>query len=76
MPLELEEALEGNKPVEMEYLDANEQRTKRVIRPLHVKRRNGELILVAHCQLRDAQRTFKLDRIIQLARIESLGISE
>lgn len=71
LPLELEEALEGGRPVEMEYLDAREQRTKRVIRPLHVKRFNGELMLVAHCELRQAQRTFKLERIVHLTRIEA-----
>ncbi len=72
LPLELEEALEGSKPVEMEYLDANENRTKRIIRPLHVRRRQGELMLVAHCELRQAQRTFKLDRIVHLNRIEAV----
>lgn len=70
LPLELEEALEGGRPVEMEYLDAREMRTKRVIRPLHVKRFNGDLMLVAHCELRGAQRTFKLERIVQLTRVE------
>lgn len=59
LPLEIEEALESKSPVVMEYLDAREQRTKRSIVPLRVKRFNGELVMVAHCQLRDAQRTFK-----------------
>lgn len=70
LPLELEEALEGGKPVEMEYLDARDMRTKRIIRPLHVKRFNGALMLVAHCHLRGEQRTFKLERIVQLTRVE------
>jgi predicted DNA-binding transcriptional regulator YafY len=70
LPLELAEALEGGRPVEMEYLDARDQRTKRVIRPLHVKRFNGELTLVAHCELRGAQRTFKVERIVRMMRVE------
>ena len=70
--LELDEALELKKPVRMEYLDANQQRTHRVIEPLHVKRFRGELVLVAHCQLRQAQRTFKVHRIISVSRIEEL----
>ena len=70
LPLELEEALEQRKPVLMEYLDARQSRTKRVIQPLEVKRFRGELILVAHCQLRDDRRTFKLERVVQLHRIE------
>jgi DNA polymerase III epsilon subunit family exonuclease len=71
LPLELEEALEQRRPVQMEYLDARQSRTYRVVQPLHVKRRGGELILIAHCQLRNEQRTFKLERIVRLLRIES-----
>ncbi|HLL88627.1 MAG TPA: exonuclease domain-containing protein [Tepidisphaeraceae bacterium] len=70
LPLELEEALDLRRPVLMEYLDARQARTRRVIIPVHVRRTNNELTLVAHCQLRDAQRTFKLDRIVQLTRID------
>lgn len=71
LPLELAEALEMRQPVMMEYLDARQQRTRRIIHPLHVRRFNGELLLVAHCQLRQAQRTFKLDRIVHLSRLEN-----
>ena len=71
LPLELEEALEMRRPVMMEYLDAREARTHRIIQPLHVRRVNGELMLVAHCQMRGAQRTFKLERIVQLSRIDA-----
>jgi DNA polymerase III epsilon subunit family exonuclease len=70
LPLELEEALERRKPVTMEYVDARQNRTQRVIEPLHVRRRGGELILIAHCQLRGEQRTFKLERIVQLTRFD------
>jgi DNA polymerase III epsilon subunit family exonuclease len=70
LPLELEEALESKRPVLMEYLDARQKRTQRVIEPLQVRRFKGELTLVAHCQLRSDRRTFKLDRIVQLSRIE------
>lgn len=73
LPLELEEALEMRLAVRMEYLDADGRRTQRTIRPLHVRRKNGELILVAHCQLRDAQRTFKLERIVRLVRADEEG---
>ncbi len=37
LPLELEEALEQRRPVIMEYLDAREQRTERLIQPLHIR---------------------------------------
>ena len=71
LPLELEEALDQRKPVMMEYLDARESLTRRVIQPLHVRRRGRELIMIADCQLRGDRRTFRLDRIVQLNRLES-----
>lgn len=70
LPLELEEALEGRKPVMMDYLDGRDQRTQRVIEPIQIKRFKGELTLVAHCHLRNDRRTFKLERIVQLTRID------
>ena len=70
LPLELEEALEQRKTVMMEYVDGRQQRTHRVIQPLHVRRNNGELMLVAHCHLRGEQRTFKLDRVVRLERLD------
>jgi DNA polymerase-3 subunit epsilon len=70
LPLELEEALDQKKPVVMEYIDTNQRRTQRLIQPLSVRRFNDELVLVAWCQLRQAQRTFKVERIVQLTRVE------
>jgi predicted DNA-binding transcriptional regulator YafY len=55
----------------MEYLDAQANRTQRLIEPLHVRRSNGELMLIAHCHLRNDRRTFKLERIVRLTRIGS-----
>jgi len=73
LPLELEEALESRGIVEMEYLDSTGNRTLREIQPMHVRRFNGEMVLVAHCHLRNAQRTFKLDRIVQIKRPTSIA---
>jgi DNA polymerase III epsilon subunit family exonuclease len=70
LPLELEEALEGGRPVLLEYLDARGTQTCRVIEPLHIRRCNGELLLVAFCRLRNDRRTFKLERILRLSRID------
>jgi DNA polymerase III epsilon subunit family exonuclease len=70
LPFELEEALDLKRPVIMEYLDARQARTERVIEPLQVRRFKGELTLVAFCRMRQANRTFKLDRIVQLKRVE------
>ncbi|HEV7300367.1 MAG TPA: exonuclease domain-containing protein [Tepidisphaeraceae bacterium] len=70
LPYELEEALDLRRPVIMEYLDARGARTERVIEPLQVRRFKGELTLVAFCRMRQANRTFKLDRIVQLKRVD------
>ncbi len=69
LPLELSEALDFKLPVMMEYVDATQRVTRRVVRPLSLRRMRGELMLVAHCELRSEQRTFKLDRIVQLSRV-------
>ncbi len=70
LPVELEEALELHRPVQMEYLDANQRRTQRVIEARSLRRFHGEMVLVAHCRLRNAERYFKIDRIVHLSRIE------
>jgi DNA polymerase III epsilon subunit family exonuclease len=70
LPLELEEALENRQPVLMEYLDAGDRKTERMISPLQVRRHSGELVLIAHCHLRNDHRHFKLDRIVRLQRID------
>src|SRR5439155_14342192 len=75
LPLELMEALEQRCTVSMEYVDANEHRTERIIEPLEVRRRSGELVLIAHCHLRNDRRNFKLDRIVRLRRIEAPAAS-
>jgi DNA polymerase III epsilon subunit family exonuclease len=70
LPLELEEALDQKCPVMMEYLDANDQRTQRIIQPLSIRKRKGELGLIAFCQLRNDRRTFKLERIVQITKLD------
>jgi DNA polymerase-3 subunit epsilon len=70
LPLELQEALEQRTKVVMEYVDGDEQRTARIIEPLQVRKYKGELQLVAHCHLRNERRNFKLDRIVELKRLD------
>lgn len=71
LPLELQEALDHRRPVLMEYLDANQMRTQRVIDPLQIRRQGNDLVLIAHCHLRADRRNFKVDRIVQLTRIDA-----
>jgi DNA polymerase III epsilon subunit family exonuclease len=74
LPLELQEALEQRCTVLMEYLDAREQRTERIVEPLQIRRFKGALELVAHCHLRNERRNFKIERIVQLKRIEKEAV--
>ncbi|HEX3357851.1 MAG TPA: exonuclease domain-containing protein [Tepidisphaeraceae bacterium] len=73
LPLALEEALDQSLPVMMEYIDAKQNRTNRVVRPLKIHRRNGEMILIAHCELRNGERTFKIARIVRLERVGAVA---
>jgi hypothetical protein len=45
-------------------------RTERIVQPLHVRRRGGQLLLIAHCALRNDQRTFKLDQVVRMAQMD------
>ncbi|HEV8291768.1 MAG TPA: WYL domain-containing protein, partial [Tepidisphaeraceae bacterium] len=64
------EALESGRPVLLEYIDGFGSRTERIVQPLHVRRRGGQLMLIAHCQLRNDQRTFKLDRVVRMVQMD------
>ncbi len=71
LPMEIFDAIEAGRPVKMIYLDREARRTERVITPIRIRRRRGTAALIAHCQLRDEQRTFKLDRIVTLEPLEA-----
>jgi DNA polymerase-3 subunit epsilon len=44
--------------------------TKRAIQPLYAAQQNGKTYLIAYCQLRRSQRTFRLDRIVEAHPID------
>jgi DNA polymerase-3 subunit epsilon len=73
LPPTIAEALESGGRVQMRYVDAHGQETIRAIRPLRVHEQRGLLYLVAHCYRADALRTFRLDRVIELAAEEQAG---
>jgi len=50
----------------MRYVDATGRETERVVSPLRVRAGQGNLYLVAHCYRRDALRTFRLDRVLDM----------
>ena len=52
----------------MRYVDAKGRETERIVRPIRVSERHGNLYLTAHCHQRGELRTFRLDRVLELAR--------
>jgi DNA polymerase III epsilon subunit family exonuclease len=67
LPPAIAEALESKGRVFMRYVDAKGQETERVVRPLSIGEQQGYLYLTAHCYWRDELRTFRLDRIVEMA---------
>lgn len=55
----LADAIEGKRPVRIDYLGASERMTSRVVEPIEL----DEDLLRAWCRLRDDERTFRLGRI-------------
>ncbi len=70
LPPTIAEALERRGRVLMRYVDAKGRETERIVRPIRVSEQHGTLYLTAHCSRRDALRTFRLDRVLELAREE------
>jgi DNA polymerase-3 subunit epsilon len=66
LPPAIAEALASRGRVRMRYVDARGRETERVVSPLHVRAQRGHLYLVAHCYRRDARRTFRLDRVVDM----------
>jgi DNA polymerase-3 subunit epsilon len=66
LPPAIAEALERGGRVRMRYVDSRGRETDRVVRPLRVSQRQGTLYLIAHCYARNAQRTFRLDRVVEM----------
>jgi DNA polymerase-3 subunit epsilon len=70
LPPQLAEAVSSGQMLFLRYVDASGRETERVVRPLHVTTQRGELYLIAYCHLREDQRTFRLDRIVEMKTIE------
>lgn len=63
LPPAVEEALQSRKRLLIRYVDRNGQPSERWVTPKQVRALNDYLYLVAHCHLRDEERSFRLDRI-------------
>jgi DNA polymerase-3 subunit epsilon len=66
LPTELEEALARGKRLFVAYVDMNGDRGERWVTPREVVERQDYIYLIAHCHLREAERNFRLDRIVKM----------
>lgn len=71
IPPLIRDALDGDYYLYVRYRAQSGEETERLVRPLNVLERNGHLLLVAHCLLRHAQRSFRIDRILDAELVES-----
>jgi hypothetical protein len=74
----LESAIQSASPLTLTYADTRGQVTQRRVRPLHLEARWGRRYLLAFCELRQDERHFRLDRIVELGdgKTEMLGEGE
>lgn len=65
LPVELSEAIQSGKRLFIQYMDKTGEVSERWITPREVVGLSDYLYLQAHCHTREAERTFRLDRIIR-----------
>lgn len=68
VPADLGDALRHGCEIRISYISAQGNRSERVVDPIDVVVRRGSAYLVAYCHLREEQRTFRLDRILEWQR--------
>ena len=66
LPTELGEAIYGSKRMFIRYVNGEGEKTERWITPKQVMGLSDYVYLKAHCHLRNAERNFRLDRIIEV----------
>jgi len=66
LPTELGEAIYSNRRLFIKYIDGDGEETERWITPKQVMGLADYIYLQAHCHLRKAERSFRLDRIVQV----------
>jgi len=67
LPTELSEAIYSGKRLFIKYMDKNGEVSERWVTPKEVIGLADYIYLRAHCHTRNAERTFRLDRIIEVA---------
>lgn len=66
----LRHATRNEQIIEIDYGDVDENRTQRAIQPLAIVFFDRSLVLLAWCELREAYRSFRIDRILQMTVTE------
>jgi len=66
LPTELGEAIYSNKRLFIRYMNGDGEETRRWITPKQVMGLSDYIYLQAHCHLRNAERSFRLDRIMDV----------
>jgi len=66
LPPQIEEALGSGRRLQLRYVSAEGEETRRMVTPLRITAHAGYLYLVAMCHLRQEERTFRLDRILDM----------
>lgn len=66
IPPELRDALDRGRPVYLRYRSGQGSITDRQVDPIRVDERSGLRYLVGYCHLRQAERSFRLDRILEM----------
>jgi DNA polymerase III subunit epsilon len=60
----LDRAIQDHTAIGILYIDNNGYETRRIVEPYYIGSLHGDGYLTAYCRLRNAQRTFRLDRIV------------
>ena len=66
LPVELDEAIQSGKRLYINYTDSKGQRSERWVTPYQVTGLSDYLYLRAYCHLRNAERSFRLDRVVRI----------
>ena len=66
LPPELGEAICSKKKLFIRYIDGDGEETQRWITPKQVTGLSDYVYLLAHCHMRNAERSFRLDRIVEV----------
>jgi hypothetical protein len=66
LPTELSEAIQSGRRLRISYVDGKGNRSKRWVTPYQVIGLSDYLYLHAHCHMRNAERSFRLDRIVEI----------